>query len=315
MRLQPLNKTFMEKEIANIGDDLPDWFRDAMSVARKDLVADVGGVPIRYFEWGNKANPPVILLHGFLSHRRCWSFIAPLLAEKYHLIAFDLSGMGDSGEADDYTLDARIKEISGFIDRLNLSQKPFLVGHSFGGGIYTHFTQQNPDVVRALIACDVFMLRPQDVEGWMSSERAQRLSSANKRRIYPDWQTIYGRYVLSPPQPVACPFLFEYMAKHSVKQIDEGWTWKFDPRIMQRDEKERFWWTENSKTFAALNTPKAIIHGAKSTLVAANIIEYLNAESKTDFPAIAIADAHHHIMLDKPLEFAAAIDKVLTDWL
>ncbi len=302
-------------EIDGIGDNLPEWFERAMSVPRKDLSVDVDGVPIRYFEWGDKANPPVLLLHGFLSHRRCWAFVAPLLAEKYHLIAFDLSGMGDSGEAPDYKLAARIKEVGGFIDKLNLQQKPFLVGHSFGGGIYTHFTAHNPDVARGLLACDVFMLQPQNVEAWLSSDRMQRPSPSNKRRVYPDWETIYSRYVLSPPQPVACPFLFEYMAKHSVKQLDEGWTWKFDPMIMERDEKERFWWIENSNVFSALDTPKAIIHGAHSHLVELNVVEYLKERSKTDFPTITIDDAHHHIMLDKPLEFAAAIDKVLSDWL
>jgi pimeloyl-ACP methyl ester carboxylesterase len=302
----------MEEEITNIGDSLPDWFGRAMQVSREDLTININGTDIKYFRWGNPDKPPVIFSHGFLSHRRCWAFIAPLLAEKYNLFAFDLSGMGDSGTAPAYDLDNRIEEISTFVEKLNLKQKPVLVGHSFGGGLYIHLLQQNPELARAVVACDTFMLRPQDVSAWIASSQMQRSAPPTQRKIYPDWETIYGRFVLSPPQPVACPFLFEYMAKHSVKQIDEGWTWKFDPAIIQRNEKERFWWSENADVFCNIKIPKAIIYGKNSALVQNPILDYLKEKSKTSFNAIGIDDAHHHIMLDKPLELASAIDTTLS---
>lgn len=312
----------MNDEISNIGE-VPEWFERAMAVPRQDLELSVQGSSVRCFHWLNDdaaKKPPLILFHGFLSHRRCWAFIAPLLAEKYDVYAVDFLGMGDSGTSPDYTLESRMDEINEMIAALALTEKPLLVGHSFGGGVLIHFAHRNPDAIKGLLACDTFMLRPQDIEAWLNSSKNANRAPASKRKIYPDWETIYGRFVLAPPQPVGCPFLFEYMAKHSVKQMDEGWTWKFDPAIItQRTDKERMWWADNLEFFAGLTTPKAMIYGSESSLVMQKAVEYLQnmcAEKKQPpFPALAIPDAHHHLMLDKPQELAKAMDEVLSAWL
>lgn len=308
----------MNNEISNIGK-VPEWFERAMAVPRQDLELSVQGSTVRCFHWGDDTKPPLILFHGFLSHRRCWAFIAPLLAEKYSVFAVDFLGMGDSGTAPIYTLDSRMDEIGEVIEALQLKEKPLLAGHSFGGGLLMHFAHRKGDSIKAILACDTFMLRPQDIDGWMNSPQHNRRAPSPKRKLYPDWETIYGRFVLSPPQSVACPFLFEYMAKHSVKQLEEGWTWKFDPAIMQRTEAERLWWADNLDIFSEISVPKAIIYGGESSLVMRNAVEYLQekcAEKKQPpFPAILIPDAHHHVMLDKPQELVKAMDEVLAAWL
>src|SRR3546814_12259917 len=54
-------------------------------------------------------------------------------------------------------------------------------------------------------------------------------------RIYPDFATARGRYKLSPPQQVGEPFLFDYMAYHSLRRVEGGWSWKFSPAVFKRD--------------------------------------------------------------------------------
>ena len=89
----------------------PSWFEGALAAPRKEGWLDSAGCPIHYFSWGNPANPGVLLLHGFLAHARCFAFIAPLLANDYYVVAYDFSGMGDSGAREQYPDEVRLQEL------------------------------------------------------------------------------------------------------------------------------------------------------------------------------------------------------------
>ena len=96
----------------------PSWFEDALAAPRKEGWLDSAGCPIHYFSWGNPANPGVLLLHGFLAHARCFTFIAPLLANDYYVVAYDFSGMGDSGAREEYPDEVRLQEL------MDVAKKP-----------------------------------------------------------------------------------------------------------------------------------------------------------------------------------------------
>src|SRR5215475_1558263 len=51
---------------------------------------------LRYVDWGNPDAPPLILLHGGRDHSRSWDWTAQELRAKWHVIAPDLRGHGDS---------------------------------------------------------------------------------------------------------------------------------------------------------------------------------------------------------------------------
>ena len=92
---------------------LPDWFVDALSVPREEGFVEVSGVRMHYFRWGDRSAPPLLMTHGFLSHARCLAFVAPYLAENYHVIAYDHSGMGDSDVRENCDMGARGREMIG----------------------------------------------------------------------------------------------------------------------------------------------------------------------------------------------------------
>ena len=56
----------------------------------------VDGVGVFYREAGPKNLPTILLLHGFPSSSREFNTLIPLLATRYHLIAPDLPGFGQS---------------------------------------------------------------------------------------------------------------------------------------------------------------------------------------------------------------------------
>lgn len=292
--------------------DYPDWFGKCFDVARSEGWVNVEGADIHYFRWGSPENPGVVMAHGFMAHARCWAFIAPLLAENYCLVALDLSGMGDSGWRASYDVQVRARECMEVARHAGLADKPTLVCHSYGGGVGITSAALYPDFWGGLIVCDMSMLAPGE-----PFQFEERISSREQRgvrphRVHEDFASIRGRFRLAPDQPCANDFLMAYMARHSVKRVDGGYVWKFDPNIMGPDnERDEDWWQAVAPNFVQLNMPRGVIYGEHSQMMSTTALGYLRAESGGEIPLVRIVDAHHHVMMDQPIAVATAIDSLL----
>ena len=292
----------------------PDWFTQAFDMPREEGFVRVDGVDIHYFRWGDPSLPAVVLTHGFMAHARCWAFIAPLLADKYCLAAFDLSGMGDSGWRSEYDVIARAKECLAIAQGVGFEhgQKPSLVCHSYGGGVGMSAVELYPDEWSSLLVCDMTMLAPGETASFSEHRRQRQLRGVQPHRVYADFATVQERFRLAPEQPCANKFLLEYMAKHSVRAVDGGFVWKFDPQIMSSDEqRDDNWWQSISTKFSALETPRGIIYGQWSSMMSEQAVHYIRAQTNGQVPVIEIPAAYHHVMLDQPLNLAGQIGQML----
>ena len=291
----------------------PSWFEAALSIPRREHVVPCDGGTLHGFSWGDPQKPAVLFTHGMMAHARCWAFIAPLLAEHFHLAAFDISGMGDSSWHDVYTHEQRAAEALVFANALEM-EKPQLVCHSFGGSVGLMAAQLYPESFSSLIICDMTMLRPEDVAPFEQARMAQpgfaRQRTSNK--VYETLEAAMARYRLAPQQPCENDFLFEYMAYHSLKQVVGGYVWKFDPKILSPDRmKDTGWWGSLSTRFAELEMPKAIVHGELSELFAPHIARYMREITDHRVPVVGIEQAYHHVMLDQPVALAATLSALL----
>ncbi len=83
------------------------------------------GINVRYAELGNPSNPTVLLLHGVPENLQAWYAFAPLLADRYHLLALDWPGFGGSdplASPADYTSRRFADVIVDFMDSLQIEQ-------------------------------------------------------------------------------------------------------------------------------------------------------------------------------------------------
>src|SRR5437870_2076118 len=91
--------------------------RRRVMAAVKYRTVEVDGLQIFYREAGAAAAPHLLLLHGFPSASHMFRDLIPLLADRFHVIAPDLPGFGQSGipprRAFSYTFD----NLAGVIDR------------------------------------------------------------------------------------------------------------------------------------------------------------------------------------------------------
>lgn len=113
---------------------------------------NVNGIRTHYVEKGH--GDPVVLVHGFGpggSGYYGWNRTIHALAEHYHVYALDCLGFGETLHPGvDYTDQAILKHLSGFIDVLCL-EKVRLGGNSRGGFMSARYTVDNPDRVHKLL--------------------------------------------------------------------------------------------------------------------------------------------------------------------
>ncbi|MFK8042492.1 alpha/beta fold hydrolase [Congregibacter sp.] len=310
-------KPVLSNELPPDATDVPDWLESALSVPREEGWVQSGGCDIRYFRWGNPKNPGLVLMHGFLAHSRCFAFIAPFLAEDYHVVAFDLSGMGDSGAREEYPDAVRSAEVADVARAAGLfdhAVKPIVIAHSYGGHVALTAMQDQHSLFGGLIICDLMVLRPERLEAYFSSEKPLRSDPSRPNRIYPDYESAKGRFVLSPPQPVNVPSLFDYMAYHSLKEVEGGWTWKFDTSVFQSNFGHEDRMLTQGQVIAGTQGRKAIVYGQDSLLFDDDSAAYIRECGATDIPIVGIPGARHHLMLDEPIAFVSVLRTILAQW-
>jgi pimeloyl-ACP methyl ester carboxylesterase len=302
-------------EIPTDSTPTPPWFEEALSTPRREGWLDSAGCPIHYFSWGDPSKPGVLLLHGFLAHARCFAFIAPFLARDYYVVAYDFSGMGDSGVREAYPDEVRLQELldvargTGLFDN---GRKPSIIAHSYGGSIGLLAMEQCHEQFSRLVICDLMTLRPERLiahgkeSGPPGSQDPQR-----PNRIYPDYVTAKGRFVLSPPQEVNEPYLFDYMAYHSLKEVVGGWTWKFHPSVFEHSADLHARLLAQAGRIARAPGSIVIVYGEQSALFDDDSADYVRECGGGHIPMIAIPDARHHLMLDQPVAFASVLKTIL----
>ena len=64
-------------------------------VPDREYRIDAGGVGLALHEWGDPEAPAVLLCHGMFDHGRGFDMLAPLLAERFRVLALDARGHGE----------------------------------------------------------------------------------------------------------------------------------------------------------------------------------------------------------------------------
>ena len=99
------------------------------------------GLEIFYREAGPRDAPTVLLLHGFPSSSHMFRNLIPMLADKYHVVAPDFPGYGESSAPSvndfDYSFERLATVTEQFTEKLNLSSYALVctipLGHWFIG--------------------------------------------------------------------------------------------------------------------------------------------------------------------------------------
>jgi non-heme chloroperoxidase len=128
--------------------------RTGFETATTPRFADVTlatGVRLRYAEQGDRGGPAVILLHVYSDSWFSWSRVMPLIPARYHVIAPDQRGHGDSDKPEGgYAMRDMAADVLALMDALHL-ERATVVGHSMGSFVAQQVAVAAPRRVERLV--------------------------------------------------------------------------------------------------------------------------------------------------------------------
>ncbi|MEE2031778.1 alpha/beta fold hydrolase [Rhodococcus chondri] len=289
--------------MSNENGSAPQWFADALAAPVDTGRTTVDGASISYRAWGDPGQPGIVLVHGGMAHSRWWDHIGPQLADGRRVAALDLSGHGESDHREHYALDLWADEALAVAEAAGITGPPVLVGHSMGGIVSFAASHLRGEHLAGVIILDspIRDLSPEEME-----MRVKAVANAGPPKVYPTVEEAVGRFRLVPPQDTAEPFVLRHIARTSLKQVDGGWSWKFDNLRMGRESRRSLEAMDPNCRLAYFRCE----HGIVSDALSAQLREQFGPDAMmTELPA-----AGHHPMIDQPLAVVTAVRTVLSSW-
>ena len=114
---------------------------------------------VAYRTYGEKKNPPLMLVHGWPQSSYCWHEVAQYLND-YFIIAPDLRGLGDSErtlELKSYTKDELGKDLFALADSLAIDHF-YLCGHDWGSAVAQEMALLQPKRIEKLILINMMII-------------------------------------------------------------------------------------------------------------------------------------------------------------
>jgi pimeloyl-ACP methyl ester carboxylesterase len=260
------------------------------------------GTPrLHYLEWNPHGARTIVLLHGNSANAWWWERVAQVIAPEYRLLALDQRGHGDSEwmRPVAYSPSDYANDIARFIAHTTArAEKPIVVGHSMGGLNVLAFARMHPESARGAMAIDVALTSSRGRDRYL-----RRLKSLPVI-AYPDLATAKARFRLMPNEGGIADEVVREIAERSLARTEDGrWTLKFD--------RESFLGGDGLavlETIKEIRIPTMLVRAEHSRIMTAEAAE--NARTSSPYARlVTIADAHHHVILEKPEAVARVIEE------
>ncbi len=227
---------------------------------------------LHYVDWGNNDAPPLLLVHGGRDHCRSWDWVAQRLRDRYHVIAPDLRGHGDSQWVigSGYAINDYVYDVAQLVHQQSL-EPVTIIAHSWGGAVSLRYAGLYPDKVRKIVAIEGLGplwrrnkdRKPREVheqlQEWIDVVRGM---AGRLPRRYESIDAAIAR--MRKANPRLSPEQARHLTIHGMNQNEDGtYTWKFD-------NYERIWMPDPAAAEIAralwrrITAPTLLIHGAES---------------------------------------------------
>ncbi|MDF3125218.1 alpha/beta hydrolase [Rheinheimera sp. 1928-s] len=153
---------------------------------------DVQGVNVFYREAGSPQAPTVLLLHGFGASSYMFRDLMPKLAQKYHVIAPDLPGFGQTtvkpGVKFNYNFDNLASVIDAFTVAKNLEHYAMYV-FDYGAPVGWRLAVKNPEKITGIVTQNGNGYEEGLSEGWADMRKAWANPTAENREALRKFNT------------------------------------------------------------------------------------------------------------------------------
>ncbi len=260
----------------------------------------VNGLRLHFLHSGADDGMPICFLHGGAAHAHWFDAVIPRLQRGCRVISLDQRGHGESDwpSPPAYATENFASDLQRLMDQLGWPRMA-LVGHSMGGHNAMAFAAWHPERVAALVIVDA---RPH-----LPADRVQHMRERGRRapRVHASEDAAVAAFRLLPPETVADPELLAHVARMGLTRTDGGFRLRFDPACYAERRP-----VDCRPLLPRITAPTLIVRGEHSIVLpldmAAAMLQTIpNAE------LFEIPGAYHHVTLDAPEPFSAALDDFL----
>jgi pimeloyl-ACP methyl ester carboxylesterase len=280
-----------------------------------------GTLRIHFRDWGNPDAPPLIIVHGLRDHSHSFDDLAEALSARFHVLALDLRGHGDSETTPYYAFGHFVLDVHNMVRALRL-QDPVLIGHSMGGEVVAHYAGCFPDVPARLVIIEGLGPPPHGIDeevrwtvnGFARTDRAFVGPPGLK-----DLEAAYRR--LRERNPRLPEAKARELALLGTRAREDGaLEWKFDAMLTTMSLAGPFNLEYAKALWRRIAAPTLIVHGAESGefwhsrrgaiyLEADDLAQRLACFRDAQF--VELAGAGHMVHFDRPHELLTAIRRFL----
>jgi pimeloyl-ACP methyl ester carboxylesterase len=171
--------------------------------------AEAAGFNVFYREAGNTAAPKLPLLHGFPSAGHMFRDLIPLLADRFHMVAPDLPGFGQSDmpprEKFNYTFDNIARVIECFTEVIGFDRFAVYV-FDYGAPTGFRLAVRHPERITAIISQNGNAYGEGLSDGWTPIRAYWQDPSPANRKALRDFltpETTRWQYARGVPDPTA----------------------------------------------------------------------------------------------------------------
>ena len=248
-------------------------------------------------EWGNDSLPPLVCLHGVTSHGRHFARLAERLAHRFHVIALDLRGHGDSPWEPPWHLEQHVGDV---LEAAPSSAAAWL-GHSFGGRVAFEVAASAPGRVERLVLLDPAIRIPPHV-GLRAAE------AARGDRSYESFEEgIDRRYSESVLTSAPRDLVEGELQEHLLPQEDGRYRYRYCQSAVVTAYGEM---TREPPAFERVRIPTLLVLGTTSYLPYDALLD-AHTEALGDLLQLVRIPGGHTLLWDALDETSSAIERFL----
>ena len=261
---------------------------------------------LHHLDWGNHGRHPIVLVHGSRLHAHVWNHFSRRFRDRYHIIALDQRGHGDSGwgAQDGYQMENFYQDLRAVVEARGLSRFT-LIGHSLGGRVSMLFAHRHPELLERLVLVDITPGRP------AAAPAAPGEVSDDDRTAPGEFDTPDAALAhLKRLMPRAPAHLVEESVRFGLRRTGEGrYTWKYDPGFLS-GRRSRANAVDLWSAVKSIPTPTLLQYGSHSNVVSRELAARM-AETMPRCTVERIEGAGHGLFTDQPEAFAESVERFL----
>lgn len=255
--------------------------------------------------WGDATLPPLVALHGWLDNAGSFARLAPLLAERFHVLALDLPGHGHSGHLPagaDYHFVDYARAVLEAVQVLGWDHYT-LLGHSLGAGVASLVAAAAPQGIERLLLIEGLGPLGDDSSRTLQRFRAALAPPPGARRplrLFHDvGQAIDVRTAASGLRnELARPIV-----ERGLRAVKGGWRWSSDPRLT-RASALRLAEGQIRALLRGIEAPTALLLARPETVYLPGVAMGARAACVGNIQ-VSYLDGCHHLHLQHPHAVAA----------